>query len=576
MRNNEESYRLLFESNPHPMWVYDRDTLSFLAVNDAAICNYGYSREEFLATTIKDIRPPEDIPALLEKVAQVTTGLNTTSSRHRKKDGTLIDVEIVSHTLTFLGRRAELVLSMDVTERKRADEEHLQLIRAQAARAEAEEARRRFSFLAEASNVLTDSLDYEVTLKSVARLAVPALADHCVIDLTDENGAIRRVEVACADPSRTKLARKLKKYTPDLNNPEAPATKAMRTGKLVFYPEISDAILITAARDDEHLRILRALGSTSLAVAPLVARGRTLGAMIFALAESRRHYETADLWLIEEVAARAALAVDNARLYEEAQEANRTKDEFLATVSHELRTPLTSMLVWSRMLTAGRLDKATSGQGLKSLVSSIKSLSQLVEDLLDISRISTGKLRISTHPVELVPIIEAAIDVVRPAAEANRIEITTELDFGVAPILGDPDRVQQVLWNLLSNAIKFSEAGGDIRVKLEDAISHAKITVSDKGQGIKPEFLPHVFDRFRQADGSDVRKHGGLGLGLALVREIVEMLGGTVEVESSGAGLGSTFAVKLPLVASVPTKKLLTRTQSEAHSNLKTIVGRNV
>jgi signal transduction histidine kinase len=202
-----------------------------------------------------------------------------------------------------------------------------------------------------------------------------------------------------------------------LNNPEVPATKAMHSGKLVFYPKISDALLIAAARNDEHLRILRGLGATSLAVAPLFARGRTLGAMIFALAESGRYYETADLWLIEEVAARAALAVDNARLYEEAQEANRTKDEFLATVSHELRTPLTAMLVWSRMLAGGKLDETTSGQGLKTLVSSIKSLAQLVEDLLDISRISTGKLRISTRPIELVPIIEAAINVVRPAAE---------------------------------------------------------------------------------------------------------------------------------------------------------------
>jgi PAS domain S-box-containing protein len=276
MRDNEESYRLLFESNPHPMWVYDRDTLSFLAVNDSATRNYGYSREEFLATTIKDIRPPEDIPALLEKVAKVTTGLNATSSRHRKKDGTLIDVEIISHPLTFLGKRSELVLSIDVTERKRAEEEHLQLIREQAARAEAEEQQRRFRFLAEASKLLTGSLEYEVTLKSVARLAVPYLADHCVIDLTDENGAIRRVEVACADACKNKLARKLKKYTPDLNNPEVPATKAMRTGKLVFYREISDALLIAAARDSEHLRILRALGSTSLAVAPLVAVGVTL------------------------------------------------------------------------------------------------------------------------------------------------------------------------------------------------------------------------------------------------------------------------------------------------------------
>ena len=569
MSDNEQSYRLLFESNPHPMWVYDRETLSFLAVNDAAIRNYGYSREEFLATTIKDIRPPEDIPALLEKVARVTKGLNTTVSRHQKKDGTLIDVEIVSHTLTFAGRRAELVLSMDITELKRADEEHLQLIHEQIARAEAEEGRRRFSFLAEASNLLTGSLDYEVTLKSVARLAVPALADHCVIDLTDEQGAIRRVEVTCADLRQTSLARRLKKYAPDLNNPEVPATKAIRTGKLAFYPEITDNLIVAAARNDEHLGILRSLGSTSLAVAPLIARGRTLGAMSFALAESARRYEPADLDLIEELAARAALAVDNAQLYEQAQRANRAKDEFLATVSHELRTPLTSMLVWTHMLAAGKLDQATSGQGLKSLVTSIKSLAQLVGDLLDVSRISTGKLRIDARPVELIQIIESAIDVVRPAAEAKKIEIKAELDSGVGPILGDPDRVQQILWNLLSNAITFSDAGGEIRVKLEDAVSEAIITVRDSGQGIRSDFLPFVFDRFRQADSSDVRPHGGLGLGLALVRDLVEMHGGTVDVESAGDGQGSTFTIGLPLIASSQREKDLRSTGLEDHSNLK-------
>jgi len=212
---------------------------------------------------------------------------------------------------------------------------------------------------------------------------------------------------------------------------------------------------------------------------------------------------------------------------------------------------------------------------LKSLVSSIKSLAQLVEDLLDISRISTGKLRITTSPVKFIPIIEAAIDVVRPAADAKKIKIKTDFDSTIPPILGDADRVQQVLWNLLSNAIKFSEMGGEVKVKLEDGISHARLIVSDHGQGINPEFLPHVFDRFRQADSSDVRRYGGLGLGLAFVREIVEMLGGTVKVESQGANLGSTFTVRLPLVLEAQGRGDL-RPHSEVHANVDRVVGRNV
>ncbi|HEX9425593.1 MAG TPA: ATP-binding protein [Pyrinomonadaceae bacterium] len=548
MPDNDQSYQLLFDSNPHAMWVYDLETLRFLAVNNAAIHHYGYLREEFLERTIKDIRPPEDIPWLLERVSQVTTGLGSVEARHRKKDGTTIDVEVVSHTLIFAGRRAELVLSMDITERKRAQEEHLQFIREQAARAEAEEAQRRLRFLWEAGNLLSGSLEYEITLKNVARLAVPELADYCLIDIIDEDKAIRRVEVASGDPRMSELGSQLQKYPPNLSNPEAPVMRTMRSGKLMFYPDISDALLVATAHDEEHLRILRALGSKSLAVAPLVARGRTLGAITFSLAESDRSYSPSDLLLIEEVAARAALAVDNARLYEQAQRANRAKDEFLATVSHELRTPLSSMLVWARMLAAGKLDKQTSSSAMESLVSNIKSLSQLINDLLDVSRITTGKLSIDTRPIKLIPIIEAAINVVRPAADAKKIVIETKLDPGAKPVLGDPDRLQQVLWNLLTNAIKFSPAEGHVEIKVEETASDARITVSDLGQGISANLLPYVFDPFRQADSSDSREHGGLGLGLAIVRELVEMHGGTIEADSAGEGQGCTFTVKLPLL----------------------------
>src|SRR2546425_5555533 len=277
MVESEQGYRLLFESNPLPMWVYDLNTLEFLTVNDAAVRNYGYSCEEFLQQTIKDIRPPEDIPLLLEKVARVKQGFNNSKTRHSKKDGTLIDVEIISHTLSFSGRRAELVLAIDITERKQAEAEHLQFVREQAARAQAEEEQQRLQFLAEASNLLSSSLEYKTTLKSVARLAVPTLADHCLIDLLDENGAMNRVEVACADASKKDLARKLKKYPPNLSRIEVPVSRAIESRKLIFLREIEDQMLSDAAANEEHLKILRGLGSTCLVVAPLIARGRVLG-----------------------------------------------------------------------------------------------------------------------------------------------------------------------------------------------------------------------------------------------------------------------------------------------------------
>jgi PAS domain S-box-containing protein len=233
----------------------------------------------------------------------------------------------------------------------------------------------------------------------------------------------------------------------------------------------------------------------------------------------------------------------------DAESANRMKDEFLASVSHELRTPLSAILAWSGLLRTGRLDAATSGRALETIERSTKLQAQLIGDLLDISRIVTGKLRLNVRPIELGPIVEAAIEAVRPAAEAKAIRIEPPREATVGPISGDPDRVQQILWNLLSNAVKFTSRGGCIRVELERTESRAQIRVSDTGKGISADFLPYVFDRFRQADSSSTRAHGGLGLGLAIVRHLVELQGGTVEAESPGEGHGATFRVSLPLLA---------------------------
>jgi PAS domain S-box-containing protein len=236
------------------------------------------------------------------------------------------------------------------------------------------------------------------------------------------------------------------------------------------------------------------------------------------------------------------------RIEEELRTANRLKDEFLATLSHELRTPLTAILGWSRMLLTGALDEATTKEALETIERNARAQSQLIEDLMDISRIITGKLRLDARPVDLASVIEATIASVRPAAEAKALRLQVVLDPLAGPVLGDPARLQQVLWNLLSNAIKFTPKGGSIQVRLERVDSHVEIAVSDTGQGIKPDFLPFVFDRFRQADATTARAHGGLGLGLAIVRHLVELHGGTVRVDSPGEGQGATFTVQLPIM----------------------------
>jgi PAS domain S-box-containing protein len=251
--------------------------------------------------------------------------------------------------------------------------------------------------------------------------------------------------------------------------------------------------------------------------------------------------------LIDVTVARRAEA-ERERALAEAREASRAKDQFLATLSHELRTPLNAVVGWAHMLRSGKLDPATTERAIDSIDRNARAQSQLISDILDISRIVSGKLRLNVRPVELTPVVEAAVDTVRPSAEARGVRLQTVLDPAAGPVSGDSDRLQQVVWNLLSNAVKFTPRNGRITVRLSRVNSHVEIRVEDNGMGIGADFLPHVFERFRQRDGSPSRQHGGLGLGLALVKHLVELHGGTVECASPGDNLGSVFIVKLPLM----------------------------
>ncbi len=251
--------------------------------------------------------------------------------------------------------------------------------------------------------------------------------------------------------------------------------------------------------------------------------------------DRKRAEEERARFLVLEQAARA-----------EAEAANRAKDEFLATLSHELRAPLNAMLGWARMLRGGKLDEATAARALETIERNAKLQSQLIEDLLDVSRIISGKARLTVRPVDLSQVIDVAVDAVHPAALAKSIRLESVLDRSAGPVLGDADRLQQVVWNLLSNAVKFTPSGGRVDVRLEGDESEVRIRVHDTGRGIVPDFLPYVFDRFRQGSVLTTRTHGGLGLGLAIVRHLIELHGGTVQAESPGPGAGATFTVRLP------------------------------
>ena len=433
-------------------------------------------------------------------------------------------------------------LMIDVTGTKRLAEERDRLLAAeQAARADAEAAAQRARFLAEASDLLSSSLDRSATLDSLARLAVPAFADWCLVHLAEPVGG--RLHAAGGDADGARVAEAVERLAPALELPALlPFLDRVRAGEPLLVPEIGPAWL-------ESLQLLQQLAPKSMIVVPLVARGRTVGTLSFIVTRSDRRYGAADLALARDLAHRAAIAVDNARLYAEAEGANRAKDQFLATLSHELRTPLTAMLGWVLMLRSGRLTGEEAAGALASIERNTRVQAQLINDLLDVSRIVAGKLSIEKRPVDLRVVIQHALDSVRRETEGKPHVVTCTIDPDAAWVPGDAVRLEQIVVNLVGNAVKFTPDGGSIDVRLERHEGHARVTVSDNGQGIEPAMLPHIFESFRQADSGSTRHHGGLGLGLAIVRRLVALHGGRVEATSAGRGQGAAFSVHLPVLA---------------------------
>jgi PAS domain S-box-containing protein len=807
LRQGTESYRLLFDANPHPMWVYDTETLQFLAVNEAAILSYGYSREEFLAMTIADIRPPEDVPSLRERVTHHDnrTFLNSSGWRHVRKDGTVIDVEISSNPLHMEGRPARLVMAMNVTERKRAEEalsrserrsrrliesnligmafldgagkvidandafltlsgvsrenvgggivrwdkligpdaaarhgvpsgspigrwdtarfeadciradgsrvptlfgvarveegcddavcftldltglrraerERDRLLAAeQAARAEAEASERRyrilthaipqivwmagpdgeayyfnprwsvysgldkarsqglgwqsalhpddvqrfrviwakalearqgltidlrlrgangtyrwhllrvictgsgesrdlrwigtftdindqkwaagaFEFLAEATAVLASSLDYEKTLERVARLAVPHIADICQIDMIDQTDGVLRRVAACrsevAGDGKVRVANPLPPGPP----PSHPAYTVLKTGA----PKCDARASATSSADGSaDAALWDAFGEPGVICyisVPLESRERVLGVVSFAMSHSGRRYGRADLPLAEQLARRAAVAVDNARLYlaaeqarNEAEIANRAKDRFLAVLSHELRTPLNPVLLTSSAL----LDDPSTPIALRPMLEltrrNVQLEARLIGDLLDVSRIGAGKMHFAREVVDAHEVIRQSLEICAEDVREAGLELKVELSATEYHVDADPTRLQQVVWNLAKNAAKFTPSGGRLTIASRNipaidgnTTPRLVIEVRDTGIGIEPPLLAKVFDAFEQGEARTAGRAGGLGLGLAISRAVVEAHGGKLVAFSEGKGKGATFTLEMP------------------------------
>jgi PAS domain S-box-containing protein len=526
---------------------------TFKQLNPSWERTLGFSHDELTARPFLEFVHPDDREATGEQLAALRAGAPITyfENRFAAKSG---GYRWLGWTAApFAAEGLVYIFARDLTERRHAEEERVKLIREQTARAAAEASERRSTFLAEAGVALTSSLDVGETLSKLVHLAVPTLADWCVIDVLDEHGRPRRLAVGHARPEDEGLAEQVKGFAPSLEG-RSPEARLLRPGESALLVADARERLSDLAEDERHRALLGRLGPRSLMVVPIVSRERTLGVMSLLSTTSGRVFARDDLDLAEELGRRAALAVDNARLYRASQDAragaekaNRAKDEFLATLSHELRTPLTPILGWTVMLRSGTLDPAAIQRGLEVIERNVRAQTQLIGDLLDVSRIITGKLRLEVSPIAVVPVVEAGVEAVRSSAEAKQITLGMELPSEMPTIVGDPDRLQQVVWNLVSNAVKFTPQGGRIDVRLRQDGSFLSLSVTDNGKGIEPEFIPHVFERFRQADSTSTRSHGGLGLGLAIVRHLVELHGGTVHAESGGIGAGSTFTVRLPL-----------------------------
>ncbi|MBD2106312.1 PAS domain S-box protein [Nodosilinea sp. FACHB-13] len=536
----QQQLATLVDTSPIGLALLDGEQ-QFIAINDAMAGINGLPRDHHLGKSVADLFGASD-PAIVEVIRQIyATGqpfispnLPLNAPGHEDRRPGYYDVYYLPTVDS--NQRVERLLAyvIDVTER-------VKLERAQ-------------QYLAESSAVLASSLDYQTTLEKVAQLTVPKLADWCTVHIVEENGAIDQIAVAHVDPAKLEWAHQIRDKYPLDTNAERGAALTLRTGQPDLVPEIPDELLVHAAKDPEHLEILRQVGFSSVMTVPLRTQDRIIGVISFISAESGRRYTTADLQLAEELAHRASLAIENAQLYQAAQRdrtkaeaANRIKDEFLAVLSHELRSPLNPILGWARILRSRQLDAAKTDQALETIERNAKLQAQLIEDLLDVSRILQGKLTLTVAPVNLVTTIEAATETVRLAAEAKRIRIQTTLNAIAGQVLGDTNRLQQVIWNLLSNAVKFTPAGGQVAITLEQVDAYAQIQVRDTGKGIHPNFLPHVFDYFRQEDGTTTRQFGGLGLGLAIVRQLTELHGGMVWADSPGQNLGATFTVLLPL-----------------------------
>ena len=435
----------------------------------------------------------------------------------------------------------------DVTARRRADEQSRALEREQSARAEAENSQKRAALLAEASRVLSASFDYQTTLAALVRLAVPAMADYCALDILEGDDSFVRIGEAHVDPDKSMLLSEVAKFPRSALTTNHPLIRVMTTGEPVLEAEITPAFIRAAFAEPSQRRTVEALGPRSLICVPLANSSKPLGALTLVTSGSGRLYTEADLSLAADVARRAAIVVEHARLFHQAEQATRARDDILAVVAHDLRNPLNTVtMAVGLMLEATPAGDTKERRQVEIVRRAADRMNRMIQDLLDVKRMESGRLTIEAKPEAVDVLVNDTIEMLRPIATGSSVVMEASIDADLPAVWADSARIQQVLSNLVGNAVKFTPRQGRITVAAERIDGEVRFAVIDTGPGIPPEQVPHIFGRFWQAKSSDRR---GIGLGLAIAKGIVEAHAGRIWVESQ-VGIGSIFYFTLPCAPS--------------------------
>ncbi|HEX3097096.1 MAG TPA: ATP-binding protein [Usitatibacter sp.] len=525
---NDERFRHLVEANPAIAWSVDaRGKMTY--ANQRLFDYTGLEAGRDIDDWARQALHPSDYPTRADawRKAREDGDAFEIEARIRRHDGAYRWFLLRALPLKdAAGRVVEWSGSgTDIDERKRSEEN--------------------LRFLADASAALVEIADFEGTLKRIAQIALPGFADWAEVTVLDRSHHVRRLAALHWDPERTRFAEELERRYPI--DEKGTARRAIRSGQAVLVPDVDEQMLREVARSGEHLELLRSLKLRSYLCVPMRSKDRILGAIAFATSESGRAFTEFDLEVVEELARRAAIALENARLVRELKEADRRKDEFLAVLAHELRNPLAPVRNAIEILRSLPPPSPQLQWTHDVIDRQVRQLSRLVDDLLDVSRITSGKIELRKERVELAAAVRIALESSRPLIERGGHELTVRVTSQPVWLDADLARLAQVLSNLVNNAAKYTRPGGHIWVTAERRDGEAVVCVRDNGIGIEPRMLSRIFDMFTQAGSAGAHSQGGLGIGLTLVRRLVELHGGRVEARSDGIGRGSEFVVHLPV-----------------------------